>query len=392
MTEYIVIGTGQNEIPESAFYFNSQLKNVTLAGSVRHIRDWAFGYCSALKRIQIHKDIDHISFTAFDGCENLEQIEVDSQNPFYIDENGVLFNKDKTCLIRFPGNHPTVDYVVPDTVEHIAAEAFNRCGNLRSVTLPAGLVHIGAKAFAYCRRLETITIPTGVRTIGTTAFADCYRLKEFVIEDNPCFLLADGCLACKNSSGYTLMQYPLGRTDHVFFLDPAVTSIHQRTFTGALHLERFEVSASNPAYLECDGVLFSQQDQSLMQYPVPRKDPVYQVPDWVRIISDSSFKGNTAITRVILPPELTLIQRHAFEHCHNLAEAVLTGPHLSCIEWSAFCGCSGLERIDLHAQNRLEICSLVFQDCVNLRDVTLPDNRSLTLRRGAFRGCPYQPI
>lgn len=392
MAECIVIGEGQKEISESAFYFNSQLENVILADSVGRIRDWAFGYCSALRRIAIHKDIHQISFTAFDGCERLERIEVDPQNPFYSDENGVLFNKDRTCLIRYPGNHPQLDYVVPETVEWIAPEAFNRCAKLRSVILPPGLLQIGAKAFAYCRRLEKISIPSGVRQIGTAAFADCYSLNTFVVEDNPCFFLADGCLACKNESGDTLMQYPLGKPDHIFSVAPNITKIHQRAFTGAGHLERFAVSVSHPAYQECDGVLFSKGERSLVQYPMLRQDPVYRVPDWVAIISDSAFKCHAALTQVILPKKLTLIQRHAFEYCHNLREVELTGTRLECIEWSAFCGCSRLEHMDLSAQKRLEICSLAFQDCVNLQNVSLPDRSNLTLGRGVFRGCLYQLI
>lgn len=39
---------------------------------------------------------------AFEKCKNLTEINIDDDNPQYSSEDGMLYNKDKTQLIRCP--------------------------------------------------------------------------------------------------------------------------------------------------------------------------------------------------------------------------------------------------------------------------------------------------
>ena len=390
MEQRTILGDGKNKISASAYYFNAELEYVSFAASVRQICDWAFGYCTSLKQVSFHEGISQISFSAFDGCEQLEYFQVSPNNPVFSGVDGVLYNKDQTVLIRCPCNWHGEEYTVPNTVRQIAPNAFNRCGKLKKITLADSVTEIGTKAFAYCGRLTRIELPSALQEMGAAVFADCDGLQEFSISHNPRFFLLDGCLAERAESGYALIQYPLAAPEKCFRIDRSVSRIHPRTFTGARNVHQFEVSPSNSAYLACDGVLFSRTDAALIQYPVPRKEARYQVPQWVRIVGNSSFKYNTSVQEIVLSEALTLIERHAFEYCHGLERVLFTGSGLRCIEWSAFCGCSCLDQLDLSRQTQLEICSLAFQDCVNLRDVTLPNESSLSLGRGVFRGCPYQ--
>ena len=104
-------------------------------------------------------------------------IHVHPANPSYCDVDGVLFNKDKTELIKYPRKNQT-SYTVPDSVAVIGDRAFERDENLKNIVLPESLVEIGEEAFIHCTALEEVTIPKNAKKIGAEAFAYCESLKK----------------------------------------------------------------------------------------------------------------------------------------------------------------------------------------------------------------------
>ena len=64
------------------------------------------------------------------------------------------------------------------TVKAIGAEAFSRCANLGTVSLPDGLKTIGNNAFFNCYRLTTVNLSKKLESIGDYAFAYCFWLEE----------------------------------------------------------------------------------------------------------------------------------------------------------------------------------------------------------------------
>ncbi|MCX6880143.1 MAG: leucine-rich repeat protein, partial [Verrucomicrobia bacterium] len=65
---------------------------------------------------------------------------------------------------------------IPAGVTHIGSFAFQNNSSLTSLTLPASLSHIGDFAFHGCGNLTGITLPGGVISIGNYAFYRCSRL------------------------------------------------------------------------------------------------------------------------------------------------------------------------------------------------------------------------
>ena len=74
---------------------------VIIPDRVTEIEDCAFSDCSSLKEITIPDSVTFIGENAFMGCLSLEEIKVSPDNKYYSSENGVLFNKDKTLLIKY---------------------------------------------------------------------------------------------------------------------------------------------------------------------------------------------------------------------------------------------------------------------------------------------------
>jgi hypothetical protein len=90
----------------------------------------------------------------------------------YSSEGGVLFNKDKTSLIQYPGGKQG-SYTIPTSVTSIGDGAFSGCTGLTSVTIPNSVTSIGDFAFLSCTGLTSVTIPNSVTSVGMRASLGC---------------------------------------------------------------------------------------------------------------------------------------------------------------------------------------------------------------------------
>lgn len=177
------IKSGTKTIADSAFFACGSLPGITIPDSVTSIGNRAFKDCNSLKSITIPKSVTTIGNCAFYTCYDLQSIEVDSDNPEYCSENGVLYNKEKTEIIRFPKEKTEVSFAIPKSVTKIADGAFEYCKNLTNVTIPNDMTSIGNNAFESCSGLTNITIPKSVTSIGDRAFSECSKLTSIIIPD-----------------------------------------------------------------------------------------------------------------------------------------------------------------------------------------------------------------
>ena len=171
------IPNGVTSIGDWAFQSCNSLTSITIPDSVTSIGTMAFEDCSSLTSITIPDSVTSIDRHAFFVCRKLNQINVDTANTAYSSVNGVLFNKEKTKLIRYPEGKADTSYSIPDGVTSIGNSAFYGCSNLTSITIPDGVTIIDINAFQYCRSLTSITIPDSVTYISAEAFDGCDSLK-----------------------------------------------------------------------------------------------------------------------------------------------------------------------------------------------------------------------
>ena len=171
----------------NALMFSCKFKNVIIPDSVIYLGSQVFNYCSSLTNISIGKGVKSIGVPFEWCCRNLERIDVDKENQFFCsDENGVIYNKSKTSLIKFPAACVT-EYTIPDTVQEISNCAFGiRSGNtdIEKISIPGSVKVIGDYAFENCSNLTEITIPNGVINIGSGAFEGCTALTNMIIPDS----------------------------------------------------------------------------------------------------------------------------------------------------------------------------------------------------------------
>ncbi len=203
----VTIGNAVMEIGQNAFAFCDNLKSVTIPDSVMFISYNAFYGCDSLASITIPYSVISVSTEQFCNCENLTNITVDDNNQYYSSENGILFSKDKSTLLCYPGGKTAKEYTLPDYVTDIGEQAFSGnayietlnipesvttiddqafygCDSLTSITIPDSVTVNGKFAFADCDSLISVTIGNGITSIGSCAFYDCDSLISITIPDN----------------------------------------------------------------------------------------------------------------------------------------------------------------------------------------------------------------
>lgn len=152
------IGSGVTTIGESAFANCKALLSITLGSSLETIGNNAFSGCNSLTTVNIPASVSSIGTTVFSGCNNLEYIGSDSENQYYFSDNGILYNKTKTTLIRVPAKY-SGSVVIPNTVTSISSDAFNNCSLITSVVIPDSVSSLSSGLFTGCSSLESITLP-----------------------------------------------------------------------------------------------------------------------------------------------------------------------------------------------------------------------------------------
>ncbi|MCI7494108.1 MAG: leucine-rich repeat protein [Ruminococcus sp.] len=263
------------EIPESvtdigyaAFLDCTSLENITIPESVTAIRDCAFGGCDSLKSIFIPKNVTDISLSAWAGLgtgknKNLEEIIIDSDNPSYASEDGVLFDKNMETLLQCPIGKSGI-YTIPMGVTSIGEGAFSYCDNLTNVIIPESVTSIGNSAFDVCMNLTSITIPESVTNIEDDAFRYCMNLTEIMVASN------------------------------------------------------------NPSYTSEDGILFDKSMGTLLECPAG-KSGVYTIPIGVTNIGDRAFQYCENLENIIIPDSVTSIGEYTFSNCDNLTDIYYNG-------------------------------------------------------------------
>ena len=177
--ENVELEEGLISIGYNAFKLNQQVKNIILPNSLENIWELAFWKCYNLGNIKLGPEVQTIDPIAFYGLDNL-RLEIDKENNYYVVENNILFNKEKTTLITIIGNPESM--TIPYGVEVIGRYAFHNKTNLNNVIIPNTVKEI-SDSFNYCKSLTSIEIPSSVTKISTSCFNNTNNLKSIIIHN-----------------------------------------------------------------------------------------------------------------------------------------------------------------------------------------------------------------
>jgi hypothetical protein len=218
----VTIGTSVTSIEDYAFGGCSSLSNVTIPNGVTNIGIVAFGRTS-LTSVVIPNSVTRLGLQAFYDCENLTNamigtgvttieygafgclgrlsaISVDALNPAFSSVAGVLFDKNQTTLLQFPGGKAG-GYTLPSSVTGIGSFAFEASYSLTNVTILNGVTNIGDGAFRYCGSLTGVTISDRVTSVGLQAFRSCSGLTSVTLPSSVASIGEEAFSSCYSLTG-----------------------------------------------------------------------------------------------------------------------------------------------------------------------------------------------
>ena len=198
MNNTYTIPSSVASISSSAFYGHAYLTSMIIPDTVTSIGDNAFSFDeqgASLESLTFGRGLTSIGINSFGGNSkligilnlpiNLSSIgdfaffntgisgyNVDSGNSKFSSLDGVLFDKNKTVLVLYPGNKLGDSYEIPSGVISIGKNSFYENSTLTSVAIPSSVTNIETNAFAYAYASSLISfiIPENVTNIGDNAF------------------------------------------------------------------------------------------------------------------------------------------------------------------------------------------------------------------------------
>lgn len=486
----LTLPSGTVSIGDSAFYDCKKLVTVNIPNSIKEIAEYAFKGCTLLNSVNFAEGthLKMLDSSIFAGCTSLiefklpksdtasslfgsssavkkftlakdallsdgvlvgltscEEFVVEEGNTSFVAEGGVLYNKNKSTLIRYPQSKADTSFAVPEGVTQIGdsstQSAFFGASNLTSVSIPASVRTIGAAAFYNCNALTNIDFLAAKDgnnfdlSIGEDAFGYS-GLTSIVI---PARVAAVGGLSrgtFRNNTSLTSVTFEKGSR---------ITSIPTEAFNfctalKSIHLPATVTEIERNAFIYCKSLaavtieeggeilkigntafkgtkLSVTNINALIKNVTEISEYAYQettstvdedgtlvIPEGITTIGREAFRKANGIKKIQFPSLLVSIESYAFSECSNLTEVVIPDGVIS-IGDSAFRGCASLKKVvvpssvvDLgnyafiscfaleEADVACDIGYRMFDGCDKLKNLTL-GNTVTAIGDYAFNGC-----
>lgn len=447
ITGYRISGQKSVEIPSQIdgkpvvgiMWSETDAENIIIPDSVKTIGESAFFYATQLKTLTVGSGVSNLNYELFKYLNNLSSITVSKNNPYFCDVDGIVYDKSGTKLVVYPlakGDEYTVpanvtdidilndsvynflditiadgskmfvtvdgvtynagktriiscdrnksgEYVMPDTVTEIAEKAFNQCTMLTSVKVSDKVTKIAYSAFEDCSSLNSVTLPSKLESINECAFSGCKNLADITIPDT---LISIGYSAFSDS-GLEKISLP-----------DSITDIDAAAFAYCNSLE--SVKLPNKLTYLADG-LFSGCDW-LSDITIPDSvtnigsNAFYEciclndinIPNNVTSIGSEAFLGCSSLTAVRIPDSVTFMGNYVFCGCERL-KSVTLGSGLTQIPEFSFCGCA---ITSLRIPDKIALIGNgAFSYCENLTEVIFT-NPQISIGDSAFSNCPIKEL
>ncbi len=362
---------------------NEENGTVTFDGT---LGDSVFENCSELTHIVFPEGVAYVGTAMFRGCNKVESI---------------LFKEDpsKTSTIKaigaeaFKGLRGFEDLDLPEGLIELKAACFRECdlanvdlsklhylrtigdevfyaNNRYSTVLPESLEHIGANAFNSCNFTTYLRIPANVNYIGAAAFANFNRIS--VVEIGPQDIAYCG--------------------DKIFFenyvreiiLPAGVKKIPNNLFNQTTWVTNTPITIPSSVEEIGDGAFSGGGGGNSGNFQI-----TFAEGSQLKRIGNNAFRYCLTLGSIDLPDSLEFIGQEAFADCTNL-KGITIPEGVTSLGGGAFARCSLLEEVHYDAIAVTTGFADIFLGC-NIKTITIGDKVQL-FPDNLFRGAQFQKV
>lgn len=335
------------------------------------------GVCGKIKTIILPSTLEKIYRHAFYFPLCVEKIIVSDDNPYFSsDKNGILFNKDKTILIRYPIGRNDDYYAIPPTVTEIASFAFAQ-SKLKILIVPESVSAVGEQAFQYsqimsvdlseskieslpkecfwcCSNLINISLPKRLKSIGIKCFCQC-GFENIEIPNTVAKI--EKYAFCSSKIKEIKMPRDLKHITRGVFQNCEkiekidlcnIIKIHKTTFTDCPSLSEITANTYNKAFSTKD-VLYNKDFTKLLKVPPAYNKEKFVVPDSVKIIDEAAFDSCVNLTELDI--NNAVLEDSAIFNCPNFKKIIIGAGYKDYFSPEKIKLCFALERIEVDPNN-----------------------------------------
>lgn len=279
-----------------------------------------------ITRIELSKDVTSIDTSLSQYYTKLNTVVISEENADYKAVDNVIYSKDGTELIMYPGGLTDTTYNVPDSVTKIGEYAF--AGNSKLTKVSMGeIAEVGKNAFLNCSKLTTLEFD-GLNKLSNSSFDGCNLLAEISITNESgtsSYVTDNNFIYTKDKK--TLVKCPTG-------------------FSGELTLPDSVTKVGSYAF----------DNTKITEITMPG----------VTNIGSGAFDKCAELTKVTAG-DIDNVDTWAFNACNKLTD--FTADSLKSISYNAFYGCGALVNFTIKDASSLKsVGSDAFSKCSSLEE------------------------
>ena len=378
----VTVAASVREIRDNAFEHCDKLTAVRLPEGVEIIGEGIFWQCQKLKTVNLPDTLKEIGDEVFFDCKALTAVQLSAGHPLLELADGVLFVRAAKRLIWYPNRKSNKSYAIPEGTAAIGRYAFGFVNSLTAVQIPDSVTEIAYSAFTECKKLQEINIPAQVTELDGV-FRSCNSLKQIQVSpENPVFYSLDGVLFRKESQ--QLVLYPAGRSEKKYVIPEGTLEIGTDSFSTASHLVEVEIPGTVRKIGSC-------------AFDRCSKLKTVRISEGVEELGLCAFEWCSALTEIRLPLSLVKMGPNPFVYCRKLSKVIVDEDHpaLAVMDGALICKedmrlvwypQTGKAKKYAVPQGVRSIDSYAFEECKQLNEIELPEGIE-TVGYRAFNSC-----
>ncbi len=341
-------------------FSKSGIINLDIKSNLISIGDFCFNKCTRLVATFPFAKITSIGYFGFKDCIGLQST-IELSNIIHLDM-GAFYNC--TSLSKV---------ILPENITYIGNYCFKNCSSLTEINIPSKIKKLSDGLFSGCTNLSVITIPSTISHFGNNCFENC-KLSSIIINDNVTYI-GDACF--KNCAYMTSIIIP-----------KSVTYIGKNCFEGCTSLTTITFQSNKNIKSLNDFTFSGCNELTTIIVQDTFITETYMInnglPESINNIGSYCFYGCSKLTKLMIPPSITILNDSCFRNCNLLANVSLPN-NLQTIGSFCFSGCYSL--IDINLPQQLKIIQTnAFAGCNSFSNITIPKNVT-TIEKYAFM--PY---